>query len=193
VEFGRSGRRHASHRCGGGACPLEASFSGKPVVELVIWGEGALLGEEVGGYGNALSPLLCAGLCGLGGGRSLGGRPVALSPAHGRGGCSLRCRAGGCPAGRCFPVRGPFGLRAGCSLDLVGFHRDRYPRRAAGRNFLALSADRQIRRAVSPPRFASSSRQSWPFPQVSMPRHRFEEGQATLPPRGAKCEPLQAP
>jgi hypothetical protein len=48
----------------------------------VIWGEGALLGEEVRGDGNALGPLSSAKLCGLRGGRSFGGRLRALSAAR---------------------------------------------------------------------------------------------------------------
>jgi hypothetical protein len=102
--------------------PLEASFSGKPIVKFVIWGEAALLGEEVGSDGNALSPRLCAKLCGLRGGRSFGGRLSALSPTRSLCGCWLRCRATWRPGGRCFPVRGPFGLRPGCGLALVAFH-----------------------------------------------------------------------
>jgi uncharacterized membrane protein len=39
---------------------LKASFRREPVVELVIRRETALLGEEVGGHGNAVAPLLRA-------------------------------------------------------------------------------------------------------------------------------------
>ena len=43
-----------------GGSPLSPGPFGEPVVELVIWSETALLRQEVGGDGNAMSSLLCA-------------------------------------------------------------------------------------------------------------------------------------
>ena len=116
--------RPGSSRVFGGA-GLKTSLRGEPVVELVIRGKTPLLGEEIGGYGNALSALLGAQALGAVEVRAFGRSSRGLRLACRSRGCAPRSLAGSWWSARWLPVRRRVGFGPGSGLGLVGFHESR--------------------------------------------------------------------